>query len=692
MPSDSSPSSEPLRIAILGAGKMGQHHARAISRLSSLGKVVAVFDPVRENALALAKLSPGARSYDDAESLFRAEHIDVSHVCAPPAAHEALALIAIDAGSHVYVEKPFAETRTAAVRVIDRARARGVSVCAGHQLLFEAPAQRLFDLTPVLEDVVHIESFFSFRPVRRGPGGRTAMRADLQLLDILPHPVYLLLRALEAAAPDAPATLADVQVGRGGTVQASVRRGGVIGALTVTLAGRPVESYLRVVGTNGTVQADFVRGTVQRLIGPGTSAIDKILNPFRLGRQLLVGTALAVSKRIARRQLSYPGLAEIIGAFYGSLRQHVSSPVSPESILDTVAICEEIGQALQTTAPSVAPRSTDARRPRVLLTGGTGFLGQRTVEALVGSGCHVIVAARREPAPWDRVAGVEYRVVDLASDSLAPLVSNVDVVVHCAAETAGGWAEHERNSVGATLALLRAASASGVRDFLHVSSLAVVSSDQSATVDESTPLEAAPRGRGPYVWGKLESERQACALGQELGMSVKIVRPGAIVDYSHFAPPGRLGKRIGNIFVAVGSGSDRLGTVDLSFAARALAWMALHFERTPPVVHLLSPEQPTKRQLVTRLRASNPDISVVWLPRLVLTPLSWFAVLLQKLRHPGRAAVNVARVFAAQRCATTRISALAPEIQRYFARTERTVVRPGPAAYKHETREPARMG
>src|SRR4051812_18039874 len=294
MQNDLPASVEPLRIAILGAGKMGQHHARAISRLSTRGQVVAVFDPVRDNAVALARLCPGARSYDDAEALFRAEQIQVSHVCAPPGAHESLALMAIDAGSHLYVEKPFVETRAAALRVLDRARARELSVCAGHQLLFEAPAQQLFALMPSLEDVVHIESFFSFRPVRRQPGGRTPLRADLQLFDILPHPVYLLLRALKAASPEGTTTLADVQIGRGGTVHASVRRGSVLGTLTVTLEGRPVESYLRAVGSNGTAQADFVRGTVQRLIGPGVSAIDKILNPIRLGRQLLTGTTVAV--------------------------------------------------------------------------------------------------------------------------------------------------------------------------------------------------------------------------------------------------------------------------------------------------------------------------------------------------------------------------------------------------------------
>jgi len=99
-----------------------------------------------------------------------------------------------------------------------------------------------------------------------------------------------------------------------GTVHATVHRGPLRGHLVVTLGGRPVESTVKVVGTKGTVEADFVRGTVQRLIGPGTSGIDKVLQPYRLAMQQLFGTTSALTTRLLRRQRSYPGLAEIFGA------------------------------------------------------------------------------------------------------------------------------------------------------------------------------------------------------------------------------------------------------------------------------------------------------------------------------------------------------------------------------------------
>src|SRR5262249_42275173 len=157
--------------------------------------------------------------------------------------------------------------------------------------------------------------------------------------DILPHPVYLLLRVLEQAA-EGPIELVSLEVSHAGTVHALVRRGGVTGTLVVTLEGRPVESYLRVVGRNGALFADYVRSTAQRAIGLGSSGIDKLFAPYRQAWQLLTGTTSAIAHRFLRSQRSYPGLVELFSAFYESICTNSPSPLSPESLLETVRICE----------------------------------------------------------------------------------------------------------------------------------------------------------------------------------------------------------------------------------------------------------------------------------------------------------------------------------------------------------------
>lgn len=624
---------------------------------------MAVADPSEAAQTAMRGIVAAVASFKTPDELLAAARPDVVHIITPPASHAPLAQAALEAGCHIYVEKPFTERVEDAQRILDEARAKGLLVCAGHQLLYEPPTRVLARYLPSIGQVAHVESYFSFRTVRHAPGGRTVLRADHQLLDILPHPVYLLLLVLEQAG-NGTIELVSLELSQAGTVHALVRRGGVTGTLVVTLEGRPVESYLRVVGRNGSLFADYVRSTVQRAIGPGSSGIDKLFAPYRQAWQLLTGTTAAMARRFLKRQQSYPGLAELFSAFYESIRSGAPSPLSPESLLETVRICEKVAQALREreakALAAAAPRPVESRG--VIVTGGTGFLGKEIVRSLLARNRPVRVVARREPSPWERIAGAEYVVADVATGAAVHLFKGADTVIHAAAETAGGWDEHRRNSLNATEQMVRGAAAAGITRFIHISSLAVLAQGTGDPIGDNHPLEPDSKGSGPYVWGKLESERLAVLVGNELGLSVKVVRPGALVDYRDFDPPGRLGKRLGNIFVAVGSPSDRLGVVDVGFSGRFLAWTVDHWDDVPSPLNLLDPVSPTKRELLDHLRKANPDLTVIWLPRFVLIPLSWTAMLAQKLLRPGKPPINIAKVFSVLPYDTSLIAKLAPHI------------------------------
>lgn len=664
------PNGDQLRVALFGAGRHAQHHARAVARCAG-ALAVAVADPSDAAQAAMRDIVPGIRCYRSPDELLAAETPQVVHVITPPSSHASLALAALRAGCHVYIEKPFTERVEDAQQVLDEGRERNLLVCAGHQLLYEPPTSLLERYLPSVGPIAHLESYFSFRTVRHAPGGRKVLRPDHQLLDILPHPVYLLLRVLEQAA-EGRAELMALDVNHMGTVHALVRRGDVTGTLVVTLEGRPVESYLRVVGRNGSLFADYVRSTMLRAIGPGSSGIDKLVAPYRQAWQLGTGTTCAMAGRFLKRQRSYPGLVELFSAFYEAVRTKSPSPLSPESLLDTVRICERVAYVLKAAERSAleraVPRPIDSRG--VLVTGGTGLLGKEIVRALLSRGRPVRVVARREPSPWERIPGVEYIVADVANGAEVHLFKGIDTVIHAAAETAGGWDEHRRNSIDATTNMVNGSAAAGIRNFLHVSSLAVLAQAHGGPIGDHHPLELESKGSGPYVWGKLESERRAVDLGKKLGVSVKVIRPGALVDYRDFDPPGRLGKRLGNMFVAVGAPADKLGVVDVAFAGRCLAWTIDAWDEVPSPLNLLNPSLPTKRELLQRLRRTNPDLTVLWLPRSLLVPLSWAALVLQKLLRPHKPSINVAKVFSVLPYDTSTIALLS---QRIDASVHKTV-------------------
>jgi predicted dehydrogenase/nucleoside-diphosphate-sugar epimerase len=671
---------EPLRVGILGAGQMARQHARAIGRLGDAA-VTAVVDPDASALEEIRQIQPGAIGFASLEDLLRSQPVDVVHICTPPQTHEILTEEALNAGCHVYVEKPFVETQVAATRLAKLADRKGLKICAGHQLLFEAPTLRALELLPALGELTHVESYFSFRAMKHSASGRAPLRDDLQLLDILPHPVYLLLDFLERAT-EGKTQLASVEIGPRGTVHALVRRGSLTATLVVTLDGRPVESYLRLVGTNGSLHADYVRSTVQRNIGPGASGIDKLVSPYRLAWQLATGTTRAMGKRFIKRQQSYPGLAEIFGAFYDSIRENFPSPVSRSNLIETVAICEKIAESLRAAYPASATAVAPMRSAPVVVTGGTGILGREVASALLAAGDQVRIVARRTPPEWEKIPGATYVVADISQPIAADVMAGAQAIVHCAAETAGRWEQHQRNSVDATEQVLRAAAAAKVKRMVHVSSISVMAVPaRGEKLSESTPFEANSRTGGPNAWGKIESERLAATRCREFGIDLRVVRPSALVDYRFFDPPGLLGRRLGNIFVAVGMPSHKLGVVDVVFSGQSLAWMVRHFDEAPVVLNLFEPELPTKRELLARLRSMNPDLTVVWLYPLILLPLSWFAFALQKVLRPRSPALSIAKMFARLQYDTSLIRSLAPAIRAEFARAsqnEEMVLAPPP--------------
>jgi predicted dehydrogenase/nucleoside-diphosphate-sugar epimerase len=650
--------SHPLRVAVVGAGKMGRHHAFAIRRLPDTATLVGVADRSPEFARALGE-ELGVAAFTDVARLLREARPDVVHIVTPPGTHEPVATAALEAGAHIYVEKPFAESSREAEALLRLAERRGRQVCAGHQLLFERPTLAAADLVPYLGDIVHVESYFAFRQARRADG-RTPLTAEGQLLDILPHPVYLLVHFLGADGPGGAITVEGLRADARGEVRAIVSSGRASGILTVTLAGRPVDSYVKVVGTRGSVTLDFVRGIVVPQLGAG-STIDKILDPFGRAWTLATGSAASLGRRLFKKQRSYPGLAEAFAAFYAQIRGAGEPPVTVENIRHTVALCDRVREALSRSHPDGSPPLSP---PTVAVTGGTGLLGREVVTALLEQGETPLVLSRRVPPAAERQAGVHYAAADLGGGAIE-LPPGLHTVVHCAAETAGSWDAHQRNSIDATRHVLDAMAAAGVRQLVHVSSLAVIDAGARQPLTEASPLERDGRRRGAYVWGKLESERVAAAAPESHGVAVRIVRPGALVPAGDaFEPPGKLGRALGGVFVAMGSPSATIPVCDVRWAGEMTAWIATHFAEAPAVIHAIDPTPASRRELIRRCRAMRPGLRVVWYPTPLLALTSWGLTLAQRIARPGKTPVDLRSAFTSPRCDTAATRALHDAMQR----------------------------
>lgn len=642
-----------LNVAILGGGKMGRRHADAI-KTSEAALIAAVADPFETEENLRTKFPEPIRIFSDPAELLASIRPDVVHITAPPALHAKLSLLALNFGAHLYVEKPFSLNLADAARVVGTAAEKGLKICAGHQLLYDPAVREMKESMSRIGKLVHVESYFSFRQVRKN------LSPSEQLMDILPHPAYLLIEALRRGGAE-KLEIKDICVDPAGEARAVVRSGAVMGILIVSLQGRPIESYLRVVGANGSLSTDFVHGTVNALIGPGASAASIILNPYIQAKQTLFKTTRSFAGQLLKNHRGYAGLDELIHAFYRSVVKGLPSPIAPRSILDAVYVCEEIGKELASAEEESERlhekeyRSTfEAQRDRfrdrqIMVTGGTGFLGKRVVSELTSNGCGVRVVARRLPPFRERTAGAVYVSADLGNSVSAGLFEGIDAIVHCAAETSGGLDAHERNSVAATRCVIRQAAEAGVKKMVLISSLAVLkpAGRRRDRLGENSPVDYGNLRRGPYVWGKAESERVA-RLAKDSGIEVKIIRPGPLVDFQAFSAPGRLGREVGPFFVAVGPKKGPLPICDVSTAAKVVRFYVDHFENAPTILNLVEPAVPTRLSLLKRLLTHRPDLKPLWVPGAALKAISPVMTFIQRAALQVKQPIDIQAAFASE--------------------------------------------
>jgi predicted dehydrogenase len=117
-----------MRAAIIGSGGIAPIHASLIQQIG--GTVVAVCGRTLAGARSLAL----GNAYDNLAAMLRAERPEVVHVCSPNFLHKAHTIAAVEAGAHVFWEKPLATTREEAPR-IGRIRGKGLENRCGALLL-----------------------------------------------------------------------------------------------------------------------------------------------------------------------------------------------------------------------------------------------------------------------------------------------------------------------------------------------------------------------------------------------------------------------------------------------------------------------------------------------------------------------------------------------------------------------------
>jgi 2-alkyl-3-oxoalkanoate reductase len=263
---------------------------------------------------------------------------------------------------------------------------------------------------------------------------------------------------------------------------------------------------------------------------------------------------------------------------------------------------------------------------KILLTGGTGFLGPHVLDKLLASGerdirCLVRVGSSR--ARIDEVLQKRKTNVEVAGGSLtspqaaAKLLDGVDVVYHVAAALKGQPADMFANTVVSSKNLLEGILLQGrpIKTVL-VSSFSVYGAadlPRGGVVDENTPLESRPEKRDLYGQCKLRQEQLFWEYHRQKRLPLTVLRPGVIYGPRGSALSARIGLRMPGVFLFFG-GDNLLPLSYVENCAEAIVHAGRNLPGNGEVYNVHDDELMSCREFFRRYRREVEPLRSITLP------------------------------------------------------------------------------
>ncbi len=246
---------KPLKVAVVGVGHLGRHHARILSGLPDV-ELVAVVDSRLEQAQAVAQACGGStRAGTDYQALLG--EVDAVSVAVPTRFHRQVAGDFLERGVPCMVEKPLATTLLEAEELVSLADARSVPLQVGHIERFNPALSTLDGL--------------AFRPkyiAAERLGTYTFRSTDIGVvLDLMIHDIDLVLSLIKAPVKSVAAVGVGVFGGFEDVANARIEfEDGCVANLTASRASFQAVRKMRLFAPEGYVTLDFAtkRGTLVR--------------------------------------------------------------------------------------------------------------------------------------------------------------------------------------------------------------------------------------------------------------------------------------------------------------------------------------------------------------------------------------------------------------------------------------------
>jgi predicted dehydrogenase len=141
--------SKNIRVLVVGCGNMGASHATAYHNLDGF-EICGIVSTGNSKVVLNEKLGGGYPLYSDYYEALGATKPDAVCISTYPDTHEEFAVKAFEAGAHVFIEKPLADTVKGAVRVAEAAKKAGKKLVVGYILRYHPSWVRFIELSQTM--------------------------------------------------------------------------------------------------------------------------------------------------------------------------------------------------------------------------------------------------------------------------------------------------------------------------------------------------------------------------------------------------------------------------------------------------------------------------------------------------------------------------------------------------------------
>ncbi|MGI8495651.1 MAG: Gfo/Idh/MocA family protein [Pyrinomonadaceae bacterium] len=325
---DKNTSKKVLRVGIVGAGLMGGWHAVAAKR--SGGKIAAIADINQFHLRNLHAKYPQAQIFSDAARMIEQSPLDVLHICSPLASHYEIAGIAAEKKINVLIEKPLAPTADETLSLYDSAAKNNVRLCPVHQFVFQRSVAKAKKLLPQIGQILHLQATIC----SAGGDGRTQNNLGEISNEMLPHPLSLIQPFFKEPLIEKNFNVFSTDIGE---LRITGHAEEISLSILISLKARPTLNSFQLFGTSGTIYLDLFHDFAFIESGK-VSRMRKVRHPFDFSVKMFFTAFHNLIGRSFRFETAYPGLQNLIGCFYQSVRENSEPPITSTQAINIARV------------------------------------------------------------------------------------------------------------------------------------------------------------------------------------------------------------------------------------------------------------------------------------------------------------------------------------------------------------------